>query len=412
MHPLEAIRTALDDLSEHKLRSGLTMLGMMFGVGAVIAMLSIGAGAEKQALAIIDRLGVANVLLRAKELKPDELAEVRKKSLGVSLRDAEAIREAVPGAASVMPRVTIEPYKTLAAGAKTEAKVHGVSFRHPEVVRLVVDEGRFFDEAEEKTHAQVCVIGGAVRRELFGAEPALGKPLKVDDVWCEVIGVLAAESGGTAAVEGVSVGSTAREIYIPVTTAVRKFEHEALKSPLAEIVVRLGPKAKAQETATAVTTLVNHLHGGANDYEVVVPEALLEQSRQTQRLFSIVMGCIAGISLLVGGIGIMNIMLASVLEQTRAIGIRRALGARKRDILGQFLVTSFTLSFLGGTAGVILGVGLAGIVAVSAKWPTVVTPWSIALSTGVSLAVGLVSGLYPALRAANLDPIEALRNEG
>ena len=411
MNPLEAMRAALENLSEHKLRSGLTMLGMMFGVGAVIAMLSIGAGAEKQALAIIDRLGVENVLLRAKDLKADELAEVRKKSLGVSLRDAEAIREAVPNAELVLPRVAIEPYKTLAAGAKAEAKVHGVSARHREVVKLVIDEGRFFDAAEELAHAQVCVIGGAIRRDLFGAEPAIGKPMKVDDVWCEVIGVLAPESGSSSSVEGVAVGSTAREIYIPVTTAIRKFEHEALKSPLEEILVRIKKGSSPQETAKAVTALVTHLHGGAVDFEVIVPEALLEQSRQTQRLFSIVMGCIAAISLLVGGIGIMNIMLASVLELTREIGIRRALGARKRDILSQFLVTSFTLSFLGGAAGVILGVVIAGVVAMSAHWPTVVTAGSICLSTGVSIAVGLVSGLYPALRAANLDPIEALRNE-
>jgi putative ABC transport system permease protein len=411
MRPVEALRAAVENLSEHKLRSGLTMLGMMFGVGAVISMLSIGAGAEKQALSIIDKLGVDNVIVRAKELKPDELAEVRKKSLGVSLRDVEAIREAVPGIKLVLPRLSIEPYKTLSAGGKAEAKVYGVSFRHRELVKLVVDEGRFFDEAEEVAHAQVCVIGGAVRRDLFGVEPVLGKTVKVNDVWCEVIGVLAPESVGSSSVQGVSVGSTAREIYVPVTTAIRKFEHDPLKSPLEEILIRLAHRSSPQETAASVSGLVAHLHGGATDFELIVPEALLEQSRQTQRLFSVVMGCIAGISLLVGGIGIMNIMLASVLELTREIGVRRAVGARKKDIRFQFLVTSFSLSFLGGAAGVAIGVLIARVVAAYASWPTVVTPGSILLSTGVSIAVGLASGLYPAIRAANLNPIDALRNE-
>ena len=411
MRANEAFRVAIENLSAHKLRSGLTMLGMMFGVGAVISMLSIGAGAEKQALAIIDKMGVRNVIVRAKEFKPDELAEVRKKSLGVSLRDVEAIREAVPGIQLVLPRLSIDPYKTLAAGGKAEAKVYGVSHRHGGLVKLVVDEGRFLDEVDEVSHAQVCVIGGAVRRELFGVEPALGKTVKVNDVWCEVIGVLAPESVGSSQVQGVSVGSTAREIYVPVTTAIRKFEHDPLKSPLQEILVQLGPAASPQETAAIVSTLVAHLHGGANDFEIIVPEALLEQSRQTQRLFNVVMGCIAGISLLVGGIGIMNIMLASVLELTREIGVRRAVGARRRDIRFQFLVTSFSISLLGGVSGIVIGIVIARVIAAWADWPTVVTLPSILLSTGVSSAVGLVSGLYPAIRAANLNPIEALRNE-
>jgi len=407
----EALRAALENLSSHKLRSGLTMLGMMFGVGAVIAMLSIGAGAEKQALSIIDKMGVSNVIVRSKDLKQDELAEIRKKSLGVSLRDVEAIREAVPGIKLVLPRLSLDPYKTLSPSGKTEAKVFGVSSRHVGLVKLTIDEGRFFDQSEETSHAQVCVIGGAVRRDLFGAEPAIGKPIKVNDVWCEVIGVLAMESMGSSSVEGVSVSSSAREIYLPVTTVIRKFEHEPLKSPLQEILIEMAPGTSPKETAAIVTSLLSHLHGGANDFEIVVPEALLEQSRQTQRLFNIVMGCIAGISLLVGGIGIMNIMLASVLELTREIGVRRAVGARRRDILFQFLATSFSISLLGGIAGVTIGVLIAKVVAAYASWPTVVTLASILLATGVSTAVGIVSGLYPAVRAAKLDPIEALRNE-
>jgi len=411
MRAREALRAALEYLSAHKLRAGLTMLGMMFGVGAVIAMLSIGAGAELQALRLIDKLGVRNVVVKAKDFKPDELAEVRKKSLGLSPRDADAIREAVPGAELIVPRMQIDAYKILSRHGKTEGKVYGVSHLHAKLVSLPLGEGRFMDARDDETHAQVCVIGSGARRDLFGTEPALGQDLKVNDVWCEVIGVLAPEAPGGQTLQGVSVGSTAREIYMPVTTATRKFEQDPLKSPLDEIVVRLAPGVSARQTESIITGLLDRLHGGVADYETIVPEALLEQSRQTQRLFNVVMGAIAGISLLVGGIGIMNIMLASVLELTREIGVRRAVGARRRDIRFQFLVNAFTLSALGGVAGVLVGIAIARVVSVYAGWPTVVTLSSIALSTGVSIAVGLVSGLYPAIRAANLNPIEALRYE-
>ena len=407
----DAFRCAFDSLSEHKLRSFLTMLGMIIGVGAVIAMLSIGAGAEKEALALVEKMGMRNIVVRAKDFKPEELEEVRKKSLGLSLRDVEAIEEAVTKIEMVAPRLKIDPYKVLAAGGKSEAVVYGVSHHHAALTGMRLSEGRFIDAHDERTHAQVCVIGAASRRDLFGAEPAYGRDVKVNDVWCQVIGVIAPESIGGATFQGVSIGSTAREIYLPFTTALRKFEHDPLKSPLEEIVIRMTDDASPHQIAAAVTMLLDQIHGGANDYELIIPEALLEQSRQTQRLFNIVMGCIAGISLLVGGIGIMNIMLASVLEQTREIGVRRAVGARRADIRFQFLVTAFTISVLGGIAGVVMGIGIARVVAAYADWPTVVTALSIMLSTGVSAAVGLISGIYPAIHAAKLNPIDALRYE-
>jgi putative ABC transport system permease protein len=411
MRASDAVIAALENLAEHKLRSALTMLGMMFGVGAVIAMLSIGAGAEERAMDLIDRMGVRNVLARAKDFEDDDLKEIRKKSIGVSLRDVDAIEEAVPGLELVVPKVKIEPYKIISAGGKTESTVFGVSSRHAELVAIRLAEGRFLDDDDDRSHAQVCVLGAAARRDLFGAGTALGGRVKVNDVWLEVIGVLAPESTEDARIEGIAVASRAREIYVPLSTALRKFEHDPLDSPLAEITIRTETGQSPGEVAAVVDGLLERLHGGANDYEIVVPEALLEQSRETQRLFDMVMGCIAGISLLVGGIGIMNIMLASVLEQTRAIGIRRAVGARRRDIRFQFLLTAFALSLLGGVAGIVLGIGIADVVAAWADWPTVVTVWSIALSTGVSLTVGLISGLYPAIRASRLQPIDALRHE-
>ena len=438
MTPQEAFRSALDNLAAHKLRSALTMLGMIFGVGAVIAMMSIGAGAERQALASIERLGLRNVLVRAKSFKDDELKEIRQKSLGVSQRDAAAIAEAVPGVDLVAPRIRIDPYKVISPGGKSDgAAVYGVTPRYSDLAHLGLAEGRFVDPLDESTHAQVCVIGSEVRRDLFGYGQAVGELVKVNDVWLEVVGVLAAADSGAkpggaglpgggagaagsgspaasnaggGAAAGGAAGSS-REIYLPLSTADRKFEHPALASPLDEIVVRLKEGVSGEETSPVLRDLLDRLHGGTGDYELVVPEALLAESRRTQRLFNVVMGAIAGISLLVGGIGIMNIMLATVLERTREIGVRRAVGARAGDIRFQFIVESFAISLIGGVAGIVAGLALARGVAAYAGWETIVTGASILLATGVAMTVGLASGIYPATRAAALDPIEALRYE-
>ena len=296
------------------------------------------------------------------------------------------------------------------AAGKTKATVLGVSARHAELAQLHVAEGRFLDALDERTHAQVAVIGTGVRRDLFGYGPAVGQVFKVNDVWLEVVGVLAA-AGEAATFQGVSLGTPASEVYIPVTTAERKFDRPPLEAPLDEIVVRLKPGVDPGDTARVIDELMTRLHTGADDYEIVVPEALLAESRRTQRLFNVVMGCIAGISLLVGGIGIMNIMLATVLERTREIGLRRAVGARRGDIRFQFVVESFAISLFGGLMGIVVGLAIARGVALYAGWETVVTGTAIVLATGVAMAVGLASGIYPATRAAALDPIEALRWE-
>ncbi len=411
----EALLAAITSLAGHTLRAILTTLGVIFGVAAVIAMLSIGAGAEQEALAMIEQLGVNNVIVRAKELSDRELNEVRERSPGLTLRDRQAILDAVPGVEVAAPRSKVRTWRVAAGLREADASVFGISHEHRQLATVQLSEGRFLDRIDMDRHAQVCVLGDEVRRELLGAAPALGALIKVNDLWLEVVGVLASTAEGEgSAVQGVSFESPARSIFVPVTTAVRKFDQRPSDSPLSELVVRMQegddvPSSRA--AARLMESLLDQLHGGADDYELIVPDALLEQSRQTQRLFNLVMGFIAGISLVVGGIGIMNIMLATVLERTKEIGLRRAVGARKKDIVVQFLTESFTISALGALLGVILGVVLSRLISAAADWPTIITAFAVLTSVGVALSVGVVAGLYPALRAAELDPVDALRYE-
>ncbi len=407
----ESLDSGIQSLKHHALRSFLAMLGIIFGVGAVIAMLSIGAGAEREALEIIDAMGLRNVVVKDKRFdRENELSEIRRKSSGLSSRDAQAIREAIPGVVHVVQKIEVEPWKVLSPTGRAKPRVLGVSSEYPALVKVSLREGRFFDRHDEETHAAVCVIGDQVRRELFGFGEALGRPLKVNDQWLTVVGVLAA-SAGKREVQGVTLEGTTNDVYLPVTTAERRFARPPLKSPLDELVVSVAEGNAVQESAAVVAAMLDRLHGGAADYTITVPEALLEQSRRTQRLFDIVMGAIAGISLLVGGIGIMNIMLATVLERTREIGIRRAVGARQADVRNQFVMEAFAVTVTGGLLGIAMGLAIAKGVAFYAGWKTIVTVWSIVLSVGVSAGVGLVFGIYPALRAARLDPVEALHYE-
>jgi len=411
MISMETMIGALANLGRHKLRSFLTMLGMIFGVGAVIAMLSIGAGAEQESLRIIENFGIRNIIIQAKEFKDEELKQIRTESLGVSLRDVEALQTILKPKPLISASRLVITYQVNSEKARSDSRVLGVSSTYPIIQNLKLLQGSFFLAADEEANAQVCVLGIVAKQKLFGFGDVLNQKIKVNDIWLTVVGVLADAMVEKQEFEGVKVQNPNNDIYIPITTAIRKFDTEAVENELNEIIVQIGPEAEIKEQASTISNLMSVMHRYVDDYSIVVPEKLLEQNQKTQGIFNVVMGAIASISLLVGGIGIMNIMLASVLERTNEIGLRRAIGAKKMDIRMQFMAEAIAISLAGGIIGVALGYGISRAVAVFSGWSTIITAGSIGLSFGVSSIIGLVFGIYPAVQASNLDPIECLRYE-
>jgi putative ABC transport system permease protein len=405
----EYVETALQDLVRQKLRTVLTMLGIIFGVGAVISMLSIGAGAQEEALRVIDAMGLRNVIVREKPVDDEELYTIRERSLGLSLADVEGVRAVARDVVAASPVTRVRVDRVLGDSGRSEAQVLGVGAQHPRLKNLRVARGSFFDPTEEATFQRVAVLGHRAARELFAFDDPLGRAIKVNDVWFSVVGTLEPQNVEQETFQGVAVDSPDATVFVPVSTALKMFDRDKLESELDEIVFQLRSGASVEDNAVLIASTISELHGGEPDTSLVVPQDLLEQSRETRRIFNIVMGGIAGISLLVGGIGIMNIMLASVMERTREIGIRRAIGAKRSDIVAQFLCEAVLISLLGGVTGILLGFAISSGVSLYSEWNTVVTGFSIFLAFGFSVAVGVVFGTYPALRASRLDPIEALR---
>jgi putative ABC transport system permease protein len=387
------------------------MLGMIFGVGAVIAMLSIGAGAERESLRIIENFGIRNIIIQAKDFKAEELKQIRTESLGVSLRDVEALQAVLQPKPAISAKRIVKTFQVISDQGRSDSRVLGVSSSYPGIHNLKLLHGSFFMPFDEDSANQVCVLGITAKQKLFGFGDVIGKRIKVNDQWLTVIGVLADANVEKQEFEGVKIQNPNNDVYVPITTSIKKFEKDTLENELNEVVVQSTPEANLKEQAAAISNLMSTMHRFVDDYSLVVPEKLLEQNQKTQGIFNIVMGAIASISLLVGGIGIMNIMLASVLERTTEIGLRRAIGATKRDIRLQFIAEALGLSLAGGILGIGLGFGISRAVAAYSGWSTIITAASIGLSFGVSSLVGLVFGIYPAVQASNLDPIECLRYE-
>src|SRR5262244_1281486 len=412
MRYLTEIGLAIGNLTSHKLRTFLTMLGMIFGVGAVIAMLSIGAGAEKESLRIIDTMGLRNVIVKDREMKDEDLKKVRENSIGLSTRDVQAITAVTPDIEAYSARKRVKTFQIFSfKGKSDDSNVIGVTPSYFRLARYDLSEGSLISELDQKDFEQFCVIGSRVKQKLFGAESPVGKTIKIDKMWFTVVGVLADNNLTKDEFEGVKLQDFSNDIYIPLATALKKFEPKRFESELDELVLSIDKTDALKSSAILISEVLANTHGRADDYSIIVPRELLEQNQRTQRIFNIVMSCIAGISLLVGGIGIMNIMLANILERTREIGVRRAVGARRRDIWKQFLTEAVAISLLGGLTGILFGFGVSRIVALYAEWSTVVTWFAIVISFGVATSVGLIFGIYPAVRAARLDPVEALHYE-
>ena len=402
------IKMGLSSLLVHKLRSLLTMLGMIFGVGAVVAMLSITEGAQKEMMSYIDLLGVNNIIIEAKEaVDRNELQARRAISPGMSFRDFRSITENVQGIEHLTPRKRFKPQKVLPKTGAEPPILIGVLPNYMAINSLRVMEGRFFNDEDNDRSNPVCVLGEAAKVNLLGFDPAVGKFVKINDTWLQVVGVLAPQATADS-VEGLEVASGNNLVIAPLNTVMRRFEdsNSYLKDEIDGMYIRVKNGTDSIETSNIINAILTATHKDAGDFAITVPAGLLEQRRRTGFIFNIVMICIAGISLLVGGIGIMNIMLATVLERTREIGIRRAIGAKQKDIIRQFLTEAVLISIMGGLLGIIFGVTLAHIIASAAGWSTVVTTGSIAVAFGVSCGIGLVFGIYPAMQAARLDPIE------
>jgi len=408
------IQLGLQNLMVHGLRSLLTMLGMIFGVAAVVAMLSIGAGARQKVMSLIEQMGVHNLIVEAKEtLEWQAHSRIRKISPGLTLQDYRVIRDDLDGVVASTPRKRLTPSKIIPKAQQDMPTVMGVEPKYQQIANLHLLSGRFFDQGDEDRASPVCVLGSAAKWSLFGSANPLGQYVKVNEQWFRVIGIVSPQLSSQSDSSGPTSVDVNNNIYVPLQAAILRLEdsYSDVRDEIDGIYLRLADNANISEASQVVRAVLESSHHGADDFSIVVPAELLAEQKRTEQLFNTVMVAIASISLLVGGIGIMNIMLASILERTREIGLRRAVGARQSDIVRQFVVEATIISFAGGTIGVVFGFFISRLIAWLAGWSTIVTFSSIALAFLVSISVGLVFGIYPAMKAARLDPVEAIRYE-
>ncbi|MBK9290030.1 MAG: ABC transporter permease [Bacteroidetes bacterium] len=441
----QLLREALQAVFANKARSILTALGIIFGVAAVIAMLAIGRGARQEILDQMKVVGVNNIVIKSKTERKgpsnEESGKQERKpfSPGLTLLDAQAIRQVVPGVQRVSPEVSYETM-LISQGNSMPARLTGVTPDYFEVFGIALQKGSFFNDRQLASGEPVCVVGHGVGSRLFPLQDPLGQYIKCGNVWLRVVGVLEKRP----ALQG-NAGDPNNEVYAPLQTVLLRFrdrslanmrpggsgdiffsggdvvifssgEEEAAEGPqnihqLDRIVVQMSNSNQLAAASEVIGRLLARRHLGVEDYEVSVPELLLKQEQRTRDIFNIVLGAIAGISLLVGGIGIMNIMLASVMERIREIGVRRAVGATRRDIVFQFLSEATLISITGGMAGIMLGFGMSALITKTTGILTIVNPWSILISFGVAASVGIIFGYLPARKAATQDPVESLRHD-
>jgi putative ABC transport system permease protein len=441
---------AIDAVLVNKVRSLLTALGIIFGVAAVIAMLAIGNGAQQEILNQIKLVGVNNIVIKPiieqKEEKLEETGakkEKKKFSPGLTVRDLASIQSTIPGLNTLSPEILLNT-NIIRNGIRRSAKLVGVEPSYFEIYDFQLLEGQMFNEEQRKLGAAVCIIGYGIKSRFFPTENPIGKSIKVGTHWLTIVGVLRERTVSQASISKLGIRDFNMDVYAPLQSVLIRYKNRdlitadalrraAMRSrgmviingnsnqeeeedsknyhQLDRLVIQVAETEKLQPTAEIISRLLARKHYDVIDFEIEIPELLLKQQQRTNDIFNYVLGAIAGISLLVGGIGIMNIMLASVLERIKEIGLRLALGAQKTDVVQQFLFEAMMISIGGGLLGVMLGVALAFIVSAIAGIPTIITFTSILLSFGVAATVGLVFGIAPARRAANQDPIASLRYE-
>jgi putative ABC transport system permease protein len=441
---------AVESIISNKLKSILTALGIIFGVAAVISMLAIGKGAQQEILDQIKMVGVNNILISPiieEEGSSSEEGEQQqnKFSRGLTLLDVDAIRENIPSVQSISPEIAYNANVVL-NGVRYSAKLLGVTNDYFGLYNLPLQQGVFFNDYQEYHGIQVCIIGANIRSKFFSRVDPIGQYIKFDGIWLKVIGVLEKTNVSLTGFEDAGINVYNDNIYIPVKTMLMRYQNRALANQrrltetfnmrgmggmgrmmvvanqasssskvnyhqLDRIVVQVKETEQLNPTTEVLSRMMLRRHLGVKDFEITVPELLLKQQQRTKDIFNIVLGAIASISLVVGGIGIMNIMFASVMERIKEIGTRMAIGAKKMDIVVQFLSEAVLISVSGGFIGVILGVILSFTIQRVADINTIVTPFSVIVAFGVSAAVGVIFGYSPAKRASERDPIESLRYE-
>lgn len=428
-------------IKTNKVRTFLTALGIIFGVASVITMLAIGNGAEKEILAQLELVGVNNIVITPiideGDSETDENEGENKGgnrfSKGLDILDAKSIKKHIPSVKLVSTEIVLDTY-IINNGKQNPVKLVGVSNAFFESSNISIENGKNFSQYQHTNSLPVCIIGKKVEKKLFTGESALGKHVKVKDVWLEVVGIIEEKLISEKAQENLGIRDVNQDVYVPIKTFLIRYKNRKTNSEIGsssgsnqsgpkernprgnyhqidKLTVQVKKSNELKSTAEVLSKMLKRRHNDLLDFEISIPIQLLKQQQKTKQIFNIVLSLIAGISLLIGGIGIMNIMLASVLERTKEIGIMRAIGATEGDVILQFLSESVLISVGGGIIGIFLGVLCAYIIEIVSGIETILTISSITLSFLIAVAVGLVFGIFPAKAAANKRPIEALRSE-